>query len=1428
MAFAFFRIFWPFPKFGRLIIITRNADARAVLSKPEIFAVPYGEEMRELGGEKATFVLGLEGAEQRCQHELIRRLIEPQDADWLVERTRQIADTLIDASQGRIDVMKDLITRVAAETCAEYFGLSIDDPDAFAEWSMAISALLFADPFGNPATRKLGLAGALRVRSVIDAAKERLSVAPPVPPEGLGKTILQRLVETGISDNEIRAIMVGMITGFIPTTTLAAGNIIEQLLWGGFDEAVAAARKASRGEEAARKRLEQLLFEAARLNPALNPGQWRHAVQDGTVPTRWGSHRIPAGSILLVATASAMRDDSSRNNELVFGSGAHACLGKTLAMAQITAIFESLLSREGVRASKGRWGRMFRVGVFPRRLDMEFKPAFGSQAQSMVTVLTPLAKEADLEAWQSAIHNLMKPGAPDLHSALRGTNIIHFASLNAVDLGDAAAPAPHLLLEINGDGDPDDLIDAIDASASPWLRPLFSAAESGEAVPKPTVGNGQSLRELLTARKIDLQARPWGTTGLCFYGLPGLSIASIRQQEELANFCRDAVDYFVTLHAGLGSHAAAALQFVRRLIHGDAELSRMGEKDAGKDIKKLIERGSAFRRSLMIPSRQEPPTICWKEPDSRLGAVLSSPTLFPLYGFLALAAVIVSVLCFYWFGFTLSLAWRDLPITAGQIAIALVSGGIGTATLAGIVVGAFAIKLRRAEATDKPEDFDPDLIKVGEVARRENDPGFAQNHFLSVSPLKPGPFRKFTLGMALWGIELVVSRAFRPGFIVNMGTIHFARWFRPSGSQRLVFLSNYDGSWESYLEDFITKAYPGQNAAWSNAVGFPRTNWLIYDGAQDGDRFKRWVRRQQQPTQFWFNHFPHLTADQMRDNAVISWELARATTDSQARAWLSYFGSMPRTDTVIETQEVQALVFRGFKRLPFMKFAAISLPADRAVCRDWLKSLANGRNPHELRTLETEDRLLEITFGDRPLFGEDERSATCVAFTAAGFSHLGFPEGDEPGTMATFPTVFNLGMSSRQRILGDYSESDPLKWRWSDVASEKPIHVALFVYGKSKAECDKLLGLHRAKLTGASFIVHELDTQPTDKGIDYEHFGFRDGISQPVIRGTERFARGAQPRDIMAPGEFILGYKSNQGYFPPTPVVTRKSDVRNHLASVPTPAESRFSAFQDPRPQVRDFGRNGTFLAIRQFEQHVDAFHEYAKRAAKKLTDDLVDEARVPNLIGGALTSDWIEAKMMGRWQDGVPLIDRPIWMTPAEHAAELSTCEVGREHAHAKHPHRKSRMRTDTDLDFGVNDPQGLHCPFGAHIRRANPRGSLAPGDDSQLAITNRHRLLRRGRPYKKGDEKGLLFVGLCADLERQFEFIQQSWIGAAGFAGLTNEPDPIVSVKPTAASTRFTIPTSAGSLALEGGESFVTVRGGGYFFLPSRSALLFLAELK
>jgi deferrochelatase/peroxidase EfeB len=122
-----------------------------------------------------------------------------------------------------------------------------------------------------------------------------------------------------------------------------------------------------------------------------------------------------------------------------------------------------------------------------------------------------------------------------------------------------------------------------------------------------------------------------------------------------------------------------------------------------------------------------------------------------------------------------------------------------------------------------------------------------------------------------------------------------------------------------------------------------------------------------------------------------------------------------------------------------------------------------------------------------------------------------------------------------------------------------------------------------------------------------------------------------------------------------------------------------------------------------------------------------------------------------------------------------------------------------------------------------------MNPDDPMEIEITKRHRILRRGRPYERQhpsdptkQEKGLLFIGLCADLERQFEFLQQSWITSPAFQGLTDEPDPITATTPGV----FTIPTTAGPIGLKRNESFVTVRGGGYFFMPSRAALILLAS--
>ena len=163
-----------------------------------------------------------------------------------------------------------------------------------------------------------------------------------------------------------------------------------------------------------------------------------------------------------------------------------------------------------------------------------------------------------------------------------------------------------------------------------------------------------------------------------------------------------------------------------------------------------------------------------------------------------------------------------------------------------------------------------------------------------------------------------------------------------------------------------------------------------------------------------------------------------------------------------------------------------------------------------------------------------------------------------------------------------------------------------------------------------------------------------------------------------------------------------------------------------------------------------------------------------------------------------------------------------------------------DTLNDFGYEqDKGGLGCPLGAHVRRANPRNSTAKAsrgaEETARLSANRHRILRRGRPYgpddtnRTADEpRGLVFIALNADLERQFEFVQHTWLNNPTFAGLGDEIDPITAEQPVTAegpAGNFTVQAQPVRERLTGLPSFTTTRGGAYFFLPGVRALGHLA---
>ncbi|MDQ2881065.1 MAG: peroxidase [Actinomycetota bacterium] len=281
---------------------------------------------------------------------------------------------------------------------------------------------------------------------------------------------------------------------------------------------------------------------------------------------------------------------------------------------------------------------------------------------------------------------------------------------------------------------------------------------------------------------------------------------------------------------------------------------------------------------------------------------------------------------------------------------------------------------------------------------------------------------------------------------------------------------------------------------------------------------------------------------------------------------------------------------------------------------------------------------------------------------------------------------------------------------------------------------------------------------------DVAHFGYRDGLSQPTIEGVP--LAGLPDHLPPAPvGEFLLGYPS------------------------------QFDQFSYPVPEPPELGINGSFAAFRVLEQDVDAFAEFVSQQA----------------LATGLSKELIEAKLCGRWRNGAPLILSPDTDTPD--------------------PPIPPEALNDFDYIGQHDDERGYRCPIGSHIRRMNPRGQRVAGGAGQL-----HRLVRRGIAYgppydpehpRDGQSRGLLGLFIGVSLHDQFEFLMTQWANDGIFtAGLGRTNDPLIGAQANGAGT-FSIPRAAGSVTLQGLPRFVTTRGGAYCFLPSISAIRYLATL-
>jgi Dyp-type peroxidase family len=488
----------------------------------------------------------------------------------------------------------------------------------------------------------------------------------------------------------------------------------------------------------------------------------------------------------------------------------------------------------------------------------------------------------------------------------------------------------------------------------------------------------------------------------------------------------------------------------------------------------------------------------------------------------------------------------------------------------------------------------------------------------------------------------------------------------------------------------------------------------------------------------------------------------------------------------VDYADVQGLVRFGYGQLTSASYALLRVK-NVAAAKAWLRSAP-----------------VTSAITQKP----PPKTALNIAFTASGLRALGVSE----SVIAGFSHEFRGGMAeeSRSRQLGDLGSNAPTNWLWGSYRQEP--HVLAMFFAEPE-QFDLFVQSAKGNTWGDAF--EEVTWLGTSNLDGDEPFGFKDGISQPQIDWEQQRQTPCtqlQYTNIVALGEFLLGYRNEYGKITDRPLLDADAATADLLAA-------------DDEPAKKDLGRNGTYLVIRQLEQDVRKFWQFLYKQA-----------------GGNLgEAEELGAKMVGRKKQGDPLV--PIQPEPIPGMDPSSV--------------KQNQFTYE-------NDPAGAGCPFGAHIRRTNPRNSDLPERrlsalrkliimlgfgpkgfyDDLTSPVRFHRILRRGREYgselspeealqpapPNESSRGLQFICLNANISRQFEFLQNAWIANTKFAGLSGESDPLLgnreAILGCPVTGDFSMP-KAGNLRhrLSDLPQFVTIRGGAYFFLPSLRALRYFA---
>jgi Dyp-type peroxidase family len=665
------------------------------------------------------------------------------------------------------------------------------------------------------------------------------------------------------------------------------------------------------------------------------------------------------------------------------------------------------------------------------------------------------------------------------------------------------------------------------------------------------------------------------------------------------------------------------------------------------------------------------------------------------------------------------------------------------------LIGAIWLAVRSGQDAASLQEIDP-LPHVDETEAGV-DP--KQNHMCAFTPLKPGLCRLLVIKGVLFAVKVACKWVFIRNKLGPIGTIHFARWI-VLDKRQLLFLSNYDGTWASYLGDFADQRW-GVNAIWSNTIGFPPSKFIYWGGAQDLEHFQQHVRQHLVRTPVFYGAYAGESVQTIsrfldyRDDIARRMRTLDEVETCAARIALDH-------------SDVQGVVASGYDQMNHACFVLLRIQdPDRA--QRWL-----------------EDLVPKVTSAERHKPEQHQvRQSLNVAFTYAGLERMGVPQ----EVLSQCSEEFRGGMTREAAclLLGDPKGSARENWDFGKAAQD--VHILIMLYARNETDLTNIFDeMVKNRLGSAGLEVAYVQNSERAANDRKEPFGFRDGISQPAVIGLSHRPPFSKT-ELIKTGEFLLGHENEYGQIAPVLWINSQHDPDDLLNRLPGAPKGH-----------KAFGYNGSYLVVRKLEQDVCGFRDFLAKHGMKL--------------GGSTDgyeSELLAARMVGRWPSGAPLTLAPYRDVPA----------LGEQKA------------INNQFRYRPADSDGAGCPIAAHVRRANPRDSLDLTARESLALSKRHRIIRRGRCYSEapGNRQGLFFIAINSDLRRQFEFVQQAWLNNPQFMGHDDGPDPIASSN--GHLHNFTLPAKPFAVSVRGLASFVTLKGGAYFFLPGIKTLRFLAAM-